>query len=92
MSDGFALDVGALVSASLYFSDDSVTLAQAVDLARPGGVETGDGGLDGLISRLAQQIEVAVAGAGQALQADAGGLRQSADNYLRADFASGPLP
>ena len=89
---GFALELGALASTAGGLLDESSALAAGMESITGGSVQTGDGGLDGLIRGLTDQIRIAMAGAGQALEADAGGLVQTLENYERADVVSGPLP
>lgn len=73
--NGFKVDINALQQVGGAFSDGGRAVAYLVDrLLGAGTPNTGNAALDGLIARSVSEIERALTGAGQALEADASGL------------------
>jgi hypothetical protein len=82
----FDVHVGTLRTQAQEFFGESENLAQLVtDLDAVGTVNTGDGGLDGLVARLVDEIKSSVGGGGMALESDGQGLLTTARNYEAAD-------
>jgi hypothetical protein len=87
--DGFSVDPDALRLLGRLFSDRGQAVAYLVDeLLGVGSADTGNGELDGLIARRIGEIERALTGAGQAMEADGSGLFCTAGNYTSADASS----
>lgn len=90
---GFTADPGALRSRAQHLMTESEGMARLVgSLDGAGRASTGDGGLDGLISRLLDEVKSSVGGAGMALEADGAGLIIDAANYEKADQSSSVYP
>ena len=86
---GFSADPDALRAQARQFLDESQSMALLVgSLGGAGRASTGDGGLDGLIAGLLDQVRSSAGGAGIALEADGTGLIVSAANYEAADQTS----
>jgi len=93
MSGGLGADPDALRAEAKRFLTESQRMAQLVgDLGGAGRATTGDGGLDGLIAGLVDEVVSSAGGAGMALEADGAGLTVDAAGYEAADRASNLKP
>jgi hypothetical protein len=88
MSGGFNADPDALRAQAQRFLDESGVMAGLVGSLGGARASTGDGGLDGLIARLVDQVKSSAGGAGMALESDGAGLIVNAANYEAADLKS----
>jgi hypothetical protein len=86
---GFSADPDALRAQAGRLLSESQSMALLVgSLGGAGRAVTGDGGLDGLIAGLVDQLQASAGGAGMALEADGAGLLVNAANYVSADQSS----
>lgn len=89
MGGGFTADPAAMRAQAGHYLQESENLARLVGtLGGAGRASTGDGGLDGLVARLLEEITTSAGGAGMALEDDGGGLLVNAANYEAADQSS----
>jgi hypothetical protein len=86
---GFNADPGALRARAADFLTQSDQVARLVgQLGGAGRASTGDGGLDGRIAGLVEQIRTSAAGCGMAMEGASEGLLVNAQNYESADLLS----
>jgi hypothetical protein len=86
MSGEFAADLVAIRGQAQDFIGESSNVAQLVDELRALDTpRTGEGGLDGLIGRLLDEVKAASGGVGMVLEVDGRGLIANANTYESAD-------